>query len=191
MAVSGEAHWNWKGGISKDSQGYLRRSVHKDHPCAISRGNGKHRPSYFAYDHNATVFDVLGRWDKKWHVHHRNELRYDNTVENLIVFTHGNSDHMRYHKYLRSVSEAEALAYVGLDKFIAFDDDLVHAVEGYERLLELEREAGIRLCRRCKIKKHVSDFNKSSNTDGLSSYCKLCDRQKAAENRAKRRARNV
>ncbi len=52
-----------------------------------------------------------------------------------------------------------------------------------------ECEPGMKLCRRCGIKKPVKDFYKSkANIDGLDGRCKACDALQCAERR-RRKAR--
>lgn len=47
-------------------------------------------------------------------------------------------------------------------------------------------------CRRCGVEKNISDFYKSkSNTDGLRSYCKLCDSELNAQQRYLKNSQNA
>lgn len=70
-----EKHWNWKGGISDfhiGKSGYIQKRV------------GKHR----IYLHRLIIEKFLGRSLKKTeHVHHKNHIKTDNRIENLVILS--------------------------------------------------------------------------------------------------------
>jgi hypothetical protein len=73
--------------IKQDSRGYVWLWL-PDHPNAIKRG-------WFAY-HRYVMEKHLGRYLKREElVHHINEIRHDNRLENLQVVTH--KQHMSIH----------------------------------------------------------------------------------------------
>jgi len=82
-----ENHYNWKGGIIKDSLGYIRE-LRKDHPKANSQGRvPKHRLVYEEY-YNCCLLP----WTE---IDHINGIKNDNRIENLRPLT--KSEHMRLH----------------------------------------------------------------------------------------------
>lgn len=90
--VRGEAHPNWKGGISIDKWGY--RLVYapqrvKAHP--------------YTYEHILVAEEKIGRrLYKNEHVHHLNGKKLDNRPENLLVCTA--SEHRTLHRQLEELA---------------------------------------------------------------------------------------
>lgn len=85
----GVEHHNWKGGTYRQADGYVYEYA-PDHPAA-SRAKG------YVLQHRLVVERSLGRYltDAET-VHHLNEDKADNRIENLEVLTH--SAHIRGHK---------------------------------------------------------------------------------------------
>lgn len=78
---------NWKGGRIKNTQGYILIHV-PEHPFANKDG--------YVREHRLVVEKVIGRYlEKSESVHHKNHVRDDNRVENLIVVNP--KDHAIYH----------------------------------------------------------------------------------------------
>ena len=84
----GEGHYAWKGGIRKDSSGYVLRWVPKHH-FATKEGYVVEHRLVWEKANNA----ILLPWAD---VHHMNGIVNDNRIENLEAMTHG--QHMRYHR---------------------------------------------------------------------------------------------
>ena len=86
-APSGEMNGNYAGGKYIDDKGYVR-VLKPEHPKNI-RG--------YAYEHRLVMEDYLGRFLQFWEtVHHINEIKIDNRLENLFLCTH--SEHSAVHK---------------------------------------------------------------------------------------------
>lgn len=78
----------WKGGRSLDKDGYVRLSGHRDHPEANQHGQ--------ILEHRYVMEKFLGRYLASGElVHHINEIKDDNRIENLEIVSSG--DHMRKH----------------------------------------------------------------------------------------------
>lgn len=90
---------NWKGGRIKTGDGYI--SVWKpDHPNATLLG--------YVAEHRIVMEKHLGRLLLKTEVvHHINEDKTDNRIENLQLFE-SNAKHMRLHKKFRKCKECGA-----------------------------------------------------------------------------------
>lgn len=75
----GEAHASWRGGRSKNDQGYITVYVDPDDPLAPMR-NGDSR----VMEHRVVMARHLGRPLASYEtVHHKNAVRDDNRIENL------------------------------------------------------------------------------------------------------------
>lgn len=84
----GKDNGRWNDGQLLSSHGYVMVRVGKDHPRAF--GNG------YAYQHDLVMEAHLGRSLEAGEVvHHRNEIKTDNRVENLELLT--GSTHMMLH----------------------------------------------------------------------------------------------
>lgn len=79
--LTGEKHPAWKGGRNINSDGYVRLRI-----------NGKD-----VLEHRHLMEKHLGRKLEIFeHVHHVNNIRTDNKLENLKVMLHG--EHISYHR---------------------------------------------------------------------------------------------
>ena len=72
----------WRGGKYKNEDGYIL--VKKpDHPYSIKR-------THYIFEHRLVMEKHLGRYlTKNEIVHHKNEIRDDNRIENLMLVTRG------------------------------------------------------------------------------------------------------
>jgi hypothetical protein len=104
----------WKGGDHIDSDGYRKISGHWDHPRA-SRGQ--------VYEHILIMEAHLGRpLEAGERVHHRNENKADNSLENLKLVT--DSEHMIEHRAHLRLDGAKA----GRIRFLPTTDMVVGVV---------------------------------------------------------------
>ncbi len=79
---------NWKGGRCVDKDGYILIK-NREHPFAKKNG--------YMLEHRLVVEKQLGRYlTPEEVVHHQNEIKDDNRIENLIVFA-SESAHQRFH----------------------------------------------------------------------------------------------
>jgi len=104
----GALNGNWRGGETPHPDGYIYESVY-DHPFASGGRVLQHRlvaeRNLVATNHNSPYLIRLGHnlyLDPELVVHHKNEDKQDNRVENLQIMT--NSDHQRLHNLLRRKS---------------------------------------------------------------------------------------
>jgi len=84
--VTGDNHWNWKGGIRRTG-GYLYIKAPDQHPLTQTGG--------FVAEHRLVMEKKLGRYlTKEEEVHHINGIKDDNRFENLELVVkkihHGN-----------------------------------------------------------------------------------------------------
>jgi len=95
--------WNYKGRIIND-QGYVL--VHTpNHPHADKDGNVR--------EHRLVMEKSIGRYLTKIEVvHHINEIRDDNRIENLMLFA-TNTDHLNYH---RNILNQDAVIFDGAEE---------------------------------------------------------------------------
>jgi len=84
----GEDHYNWKGGRTLDSSGYVFIYT-PNHPNPTN-GN-------YVFEHILVMEKHLGRFIKHpEEIHHINHIRADNRIENLKLFPN-KSEHMKNH----------------------------------------------------------------------------------------------
>lgn len=84
----GPANGRWNDGRLISSHGYVLVRVGKRHPMAF--GNG------YAYEHDLIMVAFIGRMLAPGEVvHHKNEVKTDNRIENLEILT--GSEHVRLH----------------------------------------------------------------------------------------------
>jgi len=87
---NGEANSNWKGGI-KLLRGYIQ-IYEPEHPSAVKN---------YVYEHRLVVEEYIGRrLTKEEVVHHIDENRSNNKIENLMLFEN-NKTHMSFHTKIR------------------------------------------------------------------------------------------
>ena len=88
-AQKGSKHWHWKNGEKKSGTGYID-ILKPDHPFCTKSG-------YVRRSH-LVVEKKLGRYlTRKEIVHHINEIRDDDRIENFILFKNG-AYHFWFHK---------------------------------------------------------------------------------------------
>ena len=89
----GKYHYNWKGGRKFDKDGYIH--IYKpDHPF----NNNK-----YVLEHRLVMEEYLGRYlTKEEIIHHKNEIKDDNRLENLAIYTRGShaSIHLKGNKIM-------------------------------------------------------------------------------------------
>ena len=86
----GKNNPNWKGGIVSSEDGYLLVKV-SEHPRSRKCGD-------YVGVHVLVLEEKLGRYLKSNEVaHHKNEIKTDNSIENLELMTF--SEHSRYHRH--------------------------------------------------------------------------------------------
>lgn len=89
---SGPGHPNWTGGVVMDKSGY-RMIWTPDHPNA--RKQHRRHPGGYVLEHRLVMEAHLGRYLKSTEVvHHRNNDKLDNRIENLELFE-SNAQHLR------------------------------------------------------------------------------------------------
>jgi len=87
----GKDNSNWNGGIKKDSYGYIL-ILKPDHPFTFK--------SHYISKHHLVMEKHLGRYLKPEEVvHHKNGIKDDNRIENLMLFINKN-EHVKYHHKL-------------------------------------------------------------------------------------------
>ena len=88
-SLKGENNPNWKGGIRKDGDSYIR--IHNpEHPYATKDGYVRH--------HRYILEQHLNRFlIPEERVHHINGIKNDNRIENLMLFPN-ESEHQKFHQ---------------------------------------------------------------------------------------------
>ena len=91
FGIISENHWNWKGG-EKISNGYVYILM-PEHPCSNVKGYVKRC--------RLVMEKCLGRYlECKEIPHHKNEIRDDDRIENLRLFS-SQSKHTTFHNIMR------------------------------------------------------------------------------------------
>lgn len=91
-SIGGEHNPHWKGGRRIDDDGYIGLLMPK-HPNCSKQG--------YVLEHRFVMEKKIGRYLKpKEAVHHINEIKNDNRIENLILFAN-NGEHNRHHAKIR------------------------------------------------------------------------------------------
>jgi len=91
----GENHYNWKGGINLNEQGYIVEYVKKSNPY-FSMAANSHRAGGYILQHRLVMARHLGRCLESFEViHHINGDKQDNKIENLRL-TNRNSHGLAY-----------------------------------------------------------------------------------------------
>lgn len=100
--LRGSKNPSWKSDLKITNYGYKKIRV-AEHPFADCDGFVfEHRliaEKYLLNDENSVCIDGEKYLDKKYEVHHINEDRFDNRVENLLVLTKG--EHVSLHNSKR------------------------------------------------------------------------------------------
>ena len=82
--ASGSASGHWKGGRSRNKNGYIGIWIPANHRFAGMRHGRGYVP-----EHRLLMAQKLGRGLESWeHVHHRNGKKDDNRIENLELLPH-------------------------------------------------------------------------------------------------------
>lgn len=88
--LKGDKNASWKGGRTLSSYGYVLIKK-PDHPFANGDGNVfEHRlvaEKYLLNDENSVVIDEVRYLSPEYEVHHKNEIKTDNAVDNLVVLS--------------------------------------------------------------------------------------------------------
>lgn len=91
--------FHWNGGVKKRA-GYILLLKH-NHPYCCSQG--------YVFEHRLIMEKHLGRYLKPKEVcHHINNIKADNRIENLMLFSN-NSAHLQFHCFLRWSSSKRRL----------------------------------------------------------------------------------
>ena len=99
-SLSGEKHFNWKGGKILDVNGYILIKT-RDHPFANVNG--------YIFEHRFIMEKHIGRYlSPEEVVHHINGIVTDNRIENLRLFKN-DSEHMSFHKTNTKFTYAQVL----------------------------------------------------------------------------------
>ena len=86
--TEGEYHWNWKGGRNVTASGYIE---------VLDKENPKAKCSGYILEHRKVMSEFIGRpLTDDEDVHHINEIKDDNRIENLELMTRG--EHVRLHQ---------------------------------------------------------------------------------------------
>lgn len=92
-AIKGSGNPNFNGGKYLDEKGYVRVRM-PEHPASV-RG--------YVYEHRLVMEDYLNRYLESWEtVHHINEVKVDNRVDNLFLTTF--PEHSAIHRAGKNVS---------------------------------------------------------------------------------------
>ena len=96
IANSGENSYRWKGGKRITNKGYVL-ILRKEHPRAVIN-------SGYVFEHDIIMEEHIGRYLRKGEVvHHKNGIKSDNRIENLLLMTA--SAHSAYHNTYHHISD--------------------------------------------------------------------------------------
>lgn len=97
----GESNYYWKGGERINDHGYKTVRLMEDDPFYPMTVNG------YVIEHRLVMAKYISRCltDEEV-VHHINENKLDNRIENLILFP-SNAEHIKYHYGLQNNGESE------------------------------------------------------------------------------------
>lgn len=99
--AAGEKNPNWKGGRYKSSDGYILVKLQpNDFFYSMADHDG------YVLEHRLIVAQHLGRCLLPWEVvHHKNAIRNDNRLENLIIFDTPNEHTLFEHEIWRRANQ--------------------------------------------------------------------------------------
>ncbi len=103
LGRTGIKNSNWKGGRYNHGDGYIRVRVYPNdffYPMADKQG--------YVFEHRLVMAKHLNRCLLAWEtVHHKNEIRNDNRIENLILFPTNYEHHSltRMKNYIRKLEK--------------------------------------------------------------------------------------
>lgn len=104
-ARSGSRSSSWKGGRKKNKKGHIL-VLRKGHPMAEANG--------YVLEHRLIMAEHLGRILRPDEVvHHKNGIKDDNRIENLVIMT--NAEHTRLH-HLGAKRSEEACRNISMGK---------------------------------------------------------------------------
>lgn len=90
---TGTEHQNWKGG----------KVTHKGYIMLFSPNHPNPNQGKYVYEHRLVVEKRIGRYlTKEEVIHHLNENKQDNRIENLMLFEN-NRAHMKFHIKIKQV----------------------------------------------------------------------------------------
>jgi len=98
--MQGANNPQWRGGYSKDKNGYAVIWISPDNPyysMVAKRRKGNH-----IFEHRLVMAKHLGRCLQSWEiVHHKNGIKDDNRIENLYLVNRSTHEHRTIEKYLK------------------------------------------------------------------------------------------
>ena len=117
----------WKGGKYKDGDGYIKVLIDSKNPYFIM---GNHQG--YVNEHRLIMAQNLDRpLTEDEVVHHKNEIRDDNRIENLELLKN-DAEHLAYHRKLKQKNKAEKLYICGLCRHYDSDNCYCMATGKYE-----------------------------------------------------------
>ena len=136
--ITGDKHWNWKGGRMNHRSGYIL-IYSPDHPFRSKLG--------YVMEHRLVLEKKLGRYLKKGEIpHHINGIKYDNRPENIELVTH--DQHMKIHntgnQYNKKDFSDRRCVKCGSDR-------TYRNKQGYEEWRKINEGF---LCKKCYMKKY-------------------------------------
>ena len=143
---SGDKHPNWKGGRIITSKGYILVNC-PNHICADRDG--------YVSEHRLMMENHIGKiLTKDEHVHHKNENRSDNRIENLELLSKGK--HRSKHAYINGFNKVNlgrkqndlwkkkiSLALIGRKKYVTSQTKIKNLFENGVNINRISKQLGI------------------------------------------------